>query len=117
MESPMEIKTQVIEQPGSRRRTEKAKFEELFYKLLKAEDEVQVERILDAAGYSLDQEDAWRPLGDFENNFATVANQQTEATAAMVEKIINAIDGVLMSECYRRGLDPEGSKAPKTMQE
>jgi hypothetical protein len=113
----MGTRTQVTEQAGTRQVIKEVSFDDLFYKLLKAEDEVQVEHILDAAGYSLDQEDAWRPLGDFENNFATVANQQTEATAAMVEKIINAIDGVLMSECHRRGIDPEGAKAPRTMQE
>lgn len=54
-------------------------------------------------------------LGGNENNFATVGNQQTEATAALVEKIINGVDAVLMTECHRRRIDPEGEKAPRSM--
>ena len=113
----MDTKSQVIERVGARQQDTDSMYSDLFYKLVRAEGEDEVERILKMAGYSLEHEDAWRPLGDFENNFATVANQQTEATAAAVEKIINAIDGMPMSECYRRGIDPEGPKAPKTMQE
>src|SRR5205085_6597943 len=65
----------------------------------------------------LDNETAWRPLGGMENNFSTVGNQQTEATAALVEKIINGLDADLMAECFRAGVDPEGPDAPKTMAE
>jgi hypothetical protein len=87
----------------------------LFEQLLKTESEVDVDALLSRTGYGLDNEDAWRPLGDMENNFSTVGNQQTEATAALVEKIINGIDAVLMAECFRAGVDPESSKAPATM--
>lgn len=87
----------------------------LFEKLLKAEDETEVDELLKRAGYGLENESAWVPLGSMENNFSTVGNQQTEATAALVEKIINGIDAVLMAECYRRGIDPEGTGAPTSM--
>lgn len=92
-------------------------YRDLFEQLIRAENESEVERILDAAGYGLSNEVVWRPLGDNENNFATVGNQQTEATAALVEKIINGIDAVLMAECHRRKIDPEGEKAPRAMGE
>jgi hypothetical protein len=59
----------------------------------------------------------WMPLGQFENNFSTVGNQQTEASAALVEKIINGIDAILMSECFKMGIDPEGPDAPASMAE
>ena len=59
----------------------------LFDRLLRAESEPKVDTILNAAGYSLDNEAVWQPLGGMENNFSTVGNQQTEATAAFVEKI------------------------------
>jgi hypothetical protein len=88
---------------------------ELFEKLLHAELEDEVDEILVRAGLGLQCESAWRALGDMENNFSTVGNQQTEATAALVEKIINGIDAELMLECFRAGIDPEGSEAPKTM--
>lgn len=87
----------------------------LFTRLLRAEDESEVDAILKRADYGLENENAWRPLGDMENNFSTVGNQQTEATAALVEKIINAIDAILMAECFRAGIDPEGAEAPPTM--
>src|ERR1700730_781374 len=89
----------------------------LFNRLLRAEDESEVDRLLKQSGYSLDNEGAWRPLGDMENNFSTVGNQQTEATAALVEKIINGLDADLMAECFGAGIDPEGPDAPKTMAE
>jgi hypothetical protein len=90
---------------------------DLFERLLKAEHEDEVERILENSGYGIANESAWRPLGDVENNFSTVGNQQTEPTGAMVEKLINAIDAVLMAECFNRGIDPEGSAAPPGMTE
>ena len=56
-----------------------------------------------------------KPLGGFENNFAAVANQQSDATAALIEKMINGIDAVLMSKCFELDIDPEGPDAPKSM--
>jgi len=86
----------------------------LFEQLLHAETEDSVDDVLSKAGY-LDDESAWCPFGGFENNFAAIGNQQSDPSGALVEKIINAIDAVLMAECYTRNIDPEGSKAPKTM--
>lgn len=90
---------------------------ELFEKLLTIEDEQEVESILTLAGFELENEAAWRRLGDMENNFSTVGNQQTEATGALVEKLINGIDAILMAQCLERGIDPEGANAPRTMSE
>jgi hypothetical protein len=87
----------------------------LFQRLLQADNEDEVDELLKREGYGLDNEAAWRPLGDMENNFSVVGNQQTEATAALVEKIINGIDAMLMAECFRAGIDPEGPQAPGTM--
>jgi len=88
---------------------------DLFESLLHADAEADADSILQHAGFGLENEAVWRPLGDMENNFSTVGNQQTEATAALVEKIINGIDAVLMAESFRAGIDPEGADAPKTM--
>ncbi len=85
----------------------------LFDQLLHSECEDAVETALSRAGY-LDNEAAWLPLG-FENNFAAIGNQQSDPSGALVEKIINSIDAVLMGECYTRGIDPEGPDAPPTM--
>ncbi len=90
---------------------------ELFDRLMHAEHEDEVDQVLTVAGYNLENEAVWKPLGDIENNFSTVANQQAEATGALVEKIINGIDSLLMAECFRRRINPEGTEAPRTMGE
>jgi len=89
--------------------------ERLLNELLRAEDENLVDRILEREGFGLATTQHWRPLGDIPNNRAVVTNQQTEATAALVEKITNGIDAVLISECLARGVDPKGPGAPPTM--
>jgi hypothetical protein len=91
--------------------------QELFEQLLHAENEDEADRILDRSGFGLANEAAWRPLGDVENNFSTVGNQQTDATAALVEKIINGVDAVLMAEAFAQKVDPEGPTAPRSMNE
>lgn len=90
--------------------------QKLCIDLLHAEDEDEAVRLLDSFGYSLDNKDAWHPLGENAGNFSTIGNQQEEGTAALVEKIVNSIDAVLLSECHASGIAPESDAAPKTMQ-
>lgn len=90
-------------------------FAVLFDRLVQAETEDAVEAILANAGYMGDDELMWRALGDFENNFAAVGNQQSDPTAALIEKVINGIDAVLMAKCFELGIAPEGLDAPPTM--
>lgn len=56
-------------------------------------------------------------LRDRETNFNTIGNQQSRPDAALVEKIVNAVDARLMNECLVRGIDPEGLFAPKSIHE
>ena len=83
--------------------------------LLKAESEAEVEEILKKAGYFADDPKLWQPFGGFGMNLNQINNQQSDATAALVEKLINSIDAVLMAECHYQGIDPKGSAAPRTM--
>lgn len=89
----------------------------LFEQLLRAESEGEVDEILEHAGLLNDDKDLWRPFGDVEMNLSTINNQQSDPTAALVEKLINAIDAVLISECFKAGLNPGGDEAPHTMAE
>lgn len=59
----------------------------------------------------------WHPYGDNESNFSVVENQQANPVAALVEKLTNSIDALLMRKCYEAGIDPRSSQAPKTMDE
>src|SRR5262249_7075243 len=88
-----------------------------FDLLLKAESENEVDEILNKLGYLDEHSDVWLPFGGFGMNLNQINNQQSDATAALVEKLINSIDAVLMAECYRAGIDPKGPDAPRTMAE
>lgn len=87
--------------------------ERVFYDLLTAESESDVTAILKANG--LLSPDVWSPLGAEENNFSIVNNQHSDPTGALVEKLINAIDAVLMAACFKAGIDPQGAAAPPSM--
>ncbi len=92
-------------------------FKELFDTLIQVEDEDEVVKILDVAGFPLSNRAVWRPLGNNPGNFSTVCNQADSPSGALVEKFINCIDAVLMSECHGANIDPESDEAPKTMSE
>ncbi len=89
----------------------------LFETLLFAEHEDHVIDALDAAGYPLNDDSIWVPLGENAGNFSVVGNQQENAAAAFIEKVVNSIDAVLMGECFRLNIDPESMEAPSSMQE
>ena len=84
--------------------------------LLRADTEEQVIDILRQHGY-WDSPDAWRPFGDREDNFSTIGNQSSSADAALVEKLVNSVDAVLMGECWSAGIRPNSPEAPRTIPE
>jgi len=91
--------------------------EKLFNDLLHAELEDEVSEVLSKHDLGRDDPTLWRPLGDIENHFGLVGNQQSSATAALVEKLINGVDALLIAACLREGIDPESQAAPRTMAE
>ncbi|GLR89451.1 hypothetical protein [Bradyrhizobium iriomotense] len=84
---------------------------QLLDELLAAETEEAALEILTKKGL-LNDEKRWRFLGDMPNNQSIVHNQQTTAAAALVEKVTNAIDAILMRKVRADGIDPRGPKAP-----
>lgn len=90
-------------------------WEPIFTRLLRCEDEVDVTTTLKR--HALLEPNMWVPVGGEENNFSIVNNQHSDPTGALVEKVINAIDAVLMAACFKAKLSPEGAKAPATMAE
>jgi hypothetical protein len=82
--------------------------------LMRADTEADVIAILREAGY-WDHPFVWRPVGDDQNNFATIGNQQSEAIAALIEKIVNGVDARLIDACLRAGVNPEGPTAPQSI--
>jgi hypothetical protein len=83
----------------------------LCQSLAAADSEQEVIQILKKAGY-WDAQRNWKFYGDNENNFAVIGNQQSLPESAIVEKIINSVDAILMRECLRRKIAPESREAP-----
>lgn len=88
----------------------------LAEELARAESEKEVIQILKKYGY-WDNSQYWRAFGDNENNWSTIGNQQSEAEPALVEKIVNSIDAILMKECLKRDIKPDSQEAPKSVAE
>lgn len=84
--------------------------------LLRADNEDDVVSVLRNAGYWND-EDSWSLFGGRENNYSIIGNQQANPVFALVEKIVNSVDAVLMRECLRAGIDPESKGAPQSIAE
>ena len=80
--------------------------------LTNEEDVAELLKSIDSA-YNV----SWVPLGGIENNFGIIENQQASPIAALIEKITNSIDAILMRRCLEKGIDPRSSEAPQSMQE
>ncbi len=87
---------------------------DLCLALMRADKADQVVEILIAVGY-WDDPTVWRCLGDTENNFSLVGNQQSEAVAALIEKLVNSVDARLMNAAAAAGIDAEGPTAPQSI--
>lgn len=94
---------------------EESKARELCFELLSSETEDEVIDVLKKWEFWEDA-DSWKPYGNVQNNRGIVGNQQSSPVAALVEKIVNSIDAVLTGECFKAGIDPTSTRAPKTMQ-
>lgn len=86
--------------------------DELCRSLMASDTEAQVVKLLRMTGY-WEATDAWRYLGDTENNFGVIGNQQSEAVAALIEKLVNGVDARLLNSCLERGIDPTSTNAPE----
>ena len=89
---------------------------QLFNKLYFAQTEDDVDEIINTQPFIFKPEN-WYPLGEDENYFAVIENQQSTPIAALIEKITNSIDAVLMRKCLEAGIVPKSSQAPQSMGE
>ena len=89
---------------------------QLFNELYSAQTEGDVNKIVNAYPDIFKSEN-WYPLGEDKNYFAVIENQQSTPIAALIEKITNSIDAVLMKKCLEAGIKPKSSQAPQSMEE
>ena len=62
--------------------------------------------------------DNWLPYGEDKSNFSVFDNQQPNAVSALIEKITNSIDSILLKECKLKNINPMNKeRAPKSMNE
>ena len=91
---------------------------QLLYDLFNAESSLKVHEIV--VRYGLDSSENWHPYGNNQNNAGTFENQQSSPENALVEKLTNSVDAILMKHCYIKGLDPKSKtdpRVPKDMDE
>src|ERR1041385_3831503 len=87
-------------------------FESLFF----APSEDAVDEIINNH-QDIFKQNNWVPIGGDEKLFGIVRGQQSSPIAALVEKVTNSIDALLMKKCFEAGIDPKSSNAPHTMHE
>ncbi|MCI8992304.1 MAG: hypothetical protein HFG80_06200 [Eubacterium sp.] len=90
--------------------------QQLLYDLYNAKNSESVYNVVEE--YCLNNSENWHPYGGNQNNAGTFENQQSSPENALVEKITNSIDAILMKQCLIRGINPrkkEMSDVPQDM--
>src|SRR6266699_6344105 len=95
----------------------RAETKEVFEALFGAATEEGVDQVLSTYALLAGSAANWHPLDANESNFGVIENQQSSPIAALIEKITNSIDAILMRRCYEAGIDPKSAAAPKSMEE
>ena len=58
----------------------------------------------------------WSPLDDNDQNFGPIKAQQDKPVNALIEKVTNSIDAILIKKCREMGIKPTDiEKAPKSI--
>ena len=89
--------------------------EELFWQMYNSKNEKDIDNVIDSEPRIFHQSN-WSPLGGIPNNIGVVKNQQANPVAALVEKITNSIDAILMRRCFEEGINPKAANAPRSIE-
>jgi hypothetical protein len=90
--------------------------ETLFRELFFAKTERDVDKVIESYPHIFGNDENWYPLGGNDNNFGVVENQHSSPIGALIEKITNSIDAILMKKCYEAGIDPKSPEAPRSVE-
>jgi hypothetical protein len=88
----------------------------LCISLANSDSEADVIKHLKKAGL-WDDPSCWKYFGGIEDNWSTIGNQQSNSQSALVEKLINSVDAMLMAACLDSGIDPRSGDAPQSLVE
>lgn len=89
---------------------------QLFFDLYNASVEKEVDDVLNNYGI-IQNPSNWCPYGGNESNFGVIENQQASPIPALIEKITNGIDAILMRKSYEQSVDPRSDQAPRSIDE
>ncbi len=94
------------------------KHEELFWKIFSAQNEDELHEFV-ISNELLTNPDNWYPYGgdnkEDRSNFSTFVSQQANPIPALIEKITNSIDTMLLKHCRMENIEPESELAPRNM--
>jgi hypothetical protein len=88
-----------------------------FQRLFEASSEAELAQLVADSDKSYLASHNWLPLGGNDNNYGVIENQQSSPIAALIEKITNSIDAILMRKCLEQAIDPKSLQAPQSMDE
>lgn len=88
----------------------------LFSNLYRCNEEKEVEKLLKRHSL-LESPSNWEPYGGTDSNFSVVENQQSGPVPALIEKVTNGIDAILMRRCIENGINPRSPRAPRSIME
>jgi len=97
-------------------KTQESFLKDLFLGFYESKTEEEVDLFIQKHS-DLFLDENWFPLGGDVKMFGIVRNQQSSPIAALVEKVTNSIDALLMRKCLESGVDPQSLHAPRTMEE
>lgn len=89
----------------------------VFKKLYQAANETEIESLLGSLPSLRTSKIEWHPLGNNESNFGVIENQQSNPVAALVEKLTNSIDAILMRRCLESDVNPRSDEAPRSVEQ
>lgn len=90
---------------------------ELFQSFFSSNTEKEMDQALVRAETDKNIALTWHPLGGNDNNFGVIENQQSSPIAALIEKVTNSIDAILLKKCIECGIDPKSDASPRSMEE
>ncbi|MCH9852122.1 MAG: hypothetical protein K0U45_01315 [Alphaproteobacteria bacterium] len=94
-------------------------FEKLFNEVFQCDGEENLHELV-TNNDLLKNPNNWYPYGGKDkndrSNFGTFENQQSDSGAALVEKITNSTDALLLKKCKQQTINPKSSEAPKTIE-
>lgn len=85
---------------------------DILLKLIKATTQDEVTALIESHPFF--SKCKWVPYGNQANNAGTIKAQAPEPVGALVEKITNGIDAMLIRACWDNKIDPSSATAPQS---